>query len=92
MPTISIAPRNNIEITVDVLVASFQRAGLRSHEFSLGVGYNLYRSGKDVVHNKVYSARGVPRLGGRLYDSQAHRVEFRRMPHSPYGRDLNTGG
>jgi hypothetical protein len=48
------APRNNIEIAVDVLVASFQRAGLCSHEIRCCVGYKLYRSRRNVVHKKEY--------------------------------------
>jgi hypothetical protein len=86
------APRNNIEIAVDALVASFQRAGLVNQELSLCVGYNLYRSGKDVVNNKGILSKRCAAAWGRRYDSHAHRVGFRRMPQSPYGGKLNTGG
>jgi hypothetical protein len=43
-----------MEIAVDVLVASVQRAGPCSHEKGLGVGYKLYRSRRDVIHKKEY--------------------------------------
>ena len=56
-PTARIATRNNIDVTVDVFVASVDCAGLRSHEINGCVGYKLFRPGMHVINKYLLSKR-----------------------------------